>query len=133
MTHPKPEVQMISRIQQVDNITAVFRGSLKGTSRLEKLESMRHQGRKKVRGKLVKLICKGHSLDTLVLLSTLFADQPTAPHYAPHIPDLQGDSKSLSTDQNDYEYRKVEMVDPKGPRSVLVCKNCEEKFGPDDV
>ena len=34
---------------------------------------------------------------------------------------------------NDYQYRKVEMVDPKGPRSVLVCKNCEEEFGPDDV
>jgi len=33
---------------------------------------------------------------------------------------------------NDYEYRKVEIVDPDGPRSVLVCKNCEEEFGPDD-
>lgn len=34
---------------------------------------------------------------------------------------------------NDYEYRKVEMVDPDGPHSVLVCKNCEEEFGPDDL
>jgi hypothetical protein len=34
---------------------------------------------------------------------------------------------------NDYEYRKVEMVDPDGPRSVLVCKACEGEFGPDDV
>jgi hypothetical protein len=34
---------------------------------------------------------------------------------------------------NDYDFRKVEMVDPDGPRSVLVCKKCEEEFGPDDV
>lgn len=34
---------------------------------------------------------------------------------------------------NDYEYQKVEVVDPDGPRSMLVCKNCEEEFGPDDM
>ena len=34
---------------------------------------------------------------------------------------------------NEYEYHKVEVVDPDGPRSVVVCKNCEEEFGPDDV
>lgn len=34
---------------------------------------------------------------------------------------------------NDYEYRRVEVVDPDGPRSVLVCKICEGEFGPGDV
>jgi hypothetical protein len=34
---------------------------------------------------------------------------------------------------NDYEYRGAEMVDPDGPRSVLVCKQCQAEFGPDDV
>ena len=34
---------------------------------------------------------------------------------------------------NDYEYRRVEVVDPDGPPSVLVCKSCEGEFGPDDV
>jgi hypothetical protein len=34
---------------------------------------------------------------------------------------------------NDYEYRKAVVVDPDGPRSVVVCKNCEWAFGPDDV
>ena len=34
---------------------------------------------------------------------------------------------------NDYEYRKVEVVDPDGPQSVLVCKSCQGELGPDDV
>jgi hypothetical protein len=34
---------------------------------------------------------------------------------------------------DDYEYRRVEEVDPEGPRFVLVCKGCEGEFGPDDV
>ncbi len=34
---------------------------------------------------------------------------------------------------NDYKYRKIEVVDPGGPRSVLVCKGCGGEFGPDEV
>ena len=34
---------------------------------------------------------------------------------------------------NNYEYRRVEVVNLEGPRSVLVCNACEGEFGPDDV
>jgi hypothetical protein len=34
---------------------------------------------------------------------------------------------------NDFEYRKVEVVDPDGQQSVLVCKSCQGEFGPDHV
>jgi Leucine Rich repeat len=34
---------------------------------------------------------------------------------------------------NEYEFRKVKVIDADGARSVLICKSCEGEFGPDDV